>query len=50
MKNIVDKSKYSYHDKDAQALARAYKQAIDGQKHGGKLDLPDHLCKLIGLL
>ena len=35
-------------DTDNFSLAKAYKQCIDGQKHGGEIKLPDSLAKKIG--
>lgn len=38
-----DEGKIDIYDSDAVAFAKAYKDAIDIQKHGGKVPLPKHL-------
>lgn len=43
MGKIFKSSPDSFHDKDYQLLGAAYKQSIDGQKHGGKIELPEYL-------
>ena len=40
---VATDSKDFMHDSDAIALGRAFKQALDFGKHGGKIDLPKHL-------
>jgi len=45
----MNSSKLGMDDPDAQALFHAYSQAIDMGKHGGQLDLPDHLRKELGI-
>ena len=40
---VADKSDLGIRDPDAQALFKAYAQAIDQGKHGGGVHIPDHL-------
>jgi len=44
--NELKSGKHNAHDNFL--LGMAYKECIDGQKHGGKIKLPDFLAKKIG--
>ena len=46
---IFNESTLKDNDPDYILLAKAYKEAIDGQKHGGGTNLPCHLRKRLGL-
>ena len=46
-KNAAKGSKNSIHDEDALAFGRAYKKALELEKHGGKVYLPEHLHERI---
>ena len=39
----VDNSRFFMRDKDAVAFGNAFNKALEYQKHGGKIPLPDHL-------
>ncbi|CAE7657210.1 unnamed protein product [Symbiodinium microadriaticum] len=42
---IADESERGIRDPDARTLFIAYRQAIDHGKHGGEIDIPEHLQK-----
>jgi hypothetical protein len=49
MEKLFKSSQPNLLNKDYKLLAAAYKHSIDGQKHGGDLDLPEYLKKKLQL-
>ena len=46
-KDLANESSQSFGDRDAISLGKAFIKAIDLQKHGGKVPLPEHLWKYV---